>query len=119
MIAAVETTEAVGPEATPDVDEDRLAALEQDLADAAAALEAIEEITGSDLPPRERVSAINALTLDGRFAVDVDPLAAEPTSGTDQQGTGAARTPSDLVRNGDLGTFEQLETVTEGEPTVD
>lgn len=103
MIAAVETQlstdDALAP---PEVDEERLAGLEQDLADAAAALEAIEEITNSDLEPTARISAISGLVDTGRFDVpDVPEVSASE--------------PSDLVGNGDLGALEKFEAVAEDE----
>lgn len=84
------TTE-VGPsddELRRALDSAQLATLEQDLADAAEALEEVEVRRGSDASPSQRADAIRRLTTDGRFALAVE---------------------SDLVRDGDLGTVEQVE----------
>ncbi len=110
MIGDVQHTDLV----TPAVDEDRLSALEQDLADAAAALEAIERIMASDLAPIDRVSAIEALAAGARFDVDEPAPATQGTlPGTIDDGPGAAA--SDLVGDGDLAALEQLDSLPEDE----
>jgi len=79
----------------------QLEALEADLADAAGALEQVEQIRRSGVPTRDRAVALNELVNDPRFVLVAPDLVPPDLA------------PSDLVRNGDLGAVQQVEAIAE------